>query len=412
MIRKSISVLLIAVMMFSSFAFAEEKTELTIDMAVEMATKDKSSITKMDDTIESLWKSYRSALGGRNQITEMMDVNARFKILYDKEQNDETLTAEESQTLRLYKMTLGSEPQEYSSDQMYSFVKTKELLPASLYAEIQKLKNTQKTIEPSTEMGVRTLYNQVVGLQSTIDQQKLYYDINVEKHEALVTKNKLGQVSDHDLKVSELNLEVQKLQLVQLERNLDSLEYNLNQLMDAVITDKYILVDPVDSLENIFTAEAMHKTLDEYLDLAIQNRSEVKNARLDYNVKKNENDTIKMYIKQELLTNRMEAEIAFIKAENALESAEKTVKDNIADGYIDVMSKWNDYQLSIDAYKIKENSYNEMKSRYDLGQVTQTDLKLVEFQKIMASDTVKSNLRNYLNAIEKMDKATGIGPAY
>ena len=53
-----------------------------------------------------------------------------------------------------------------------------------------------------------------------------------------------------------------------------------------------------------------------------------------------------------------------------------------------------------------------MNNRFEVGQITSTDLSLVDYQVKMAKNTVESNLRNYLNAVDKMDKASGIGPAY
>ncbi|MBI9014989.1 MAG: TolC family protein [Clostridiales bacterium] len=414
MFRRVVSLLLLSIIFTGSFAFADENTIITVEKAIEMATEDSSNIDKIDDSIEKLWKNYRAAIEGKNKIQESLNTIEKFRELYEKKYDEkEILTLEEEIELKAYTNIFGKLPPVYSGQEMLdNFIKARDFGYYSLYAEIQKLKNTRKTINPSMEAGVRNLYNQVIGLQNTLKLQEEYLAISKEKHEATQMKYDVGQVSAYDVKISELNLNVLEKQIEQLQINLDTLEMNFNQLIDAEVTMKYVLEDTIDSVEDIYAVEPLHNELDVYLADAIQNRSEVKNARISLGVKEREDSIIKMYLTNELLTDRVNADIALIKAQNDLEVAEASVKDNVSDGYIQTLTYWNDYQFSIESLKIKQNNYEDMLKRNELGQVIDSDLALVKYQVTMAEDAVKTNLRNYLNSIDKMEKATGIGPAY
>ncbi len=409
MFKKSVSLLIILTLVFSSFVYAEEET-LTVDKAIEMATEDQSSIEDINDAIEKMWDGYNAAKEGKRQIESLLSTLNRFEDLYDKKYKDgESLDAFERMELEGYQLAFGDKPPHYTGQQMLdNFIRTRDLTWKSVYSEIQKTKNQRSTIMLSIEKATRDLYNQVVSLQTTLSQQEVYLGISKTQHEQLVLKHSLGQVSDTDLKNSEQNLMILEKQIEQLSINLDTLEMNFNSLIDAPVTQKFVFTDPVDTL----TVEPTHKTLDEYLEAAIINRVEVKNARIDLGVKEREDSIIKNYLKNELLTDRVNADIALITATYALEQAEVTVIDNVSDGYISMMTYWNDYQLSLESLELSKKSLADIEKRFELGQVTQTTVDLTTFSVLTAENTVKSNLRNYLNAVDKMEKASGNGPAY
>lgn len=414
MFRKSISLLIVFTLIFSSFVLAEEENTITVEKAIEMATEDQSAIEDLDDVIDDLWDSYYAAKAGKQQIESTLEALENFEELYEKKYEDrDTLTYEESYEILAYQAMFGKEPPKYTSQEMLdNFIKPRDFGYRTVYAEIQKLKNTKKTINPSLDIGVRDLYNKVIDLQATLELQESYLAISISQHEQTTLKFNLGQASSEDLKVSELNLSILNMQIEQLRNSLDTLEMNFNKLIDTSVTDKLVLLDTISIVEDIFVVEPLHKELSVYLSDAMMNRLEVKNARIDYGVKEFEDSTIKFYLSNELTSDRVTAEIALIQATYNLEQAEATVKDNVSDGYISMMTYWNDYLLSVESYKLQVKSYDDMNNRFEVGQITSTDLSLVDYQVKMAKNTVKSNLRNYLNAVNKMDKASGIGPAY
>lgn len=414
MLKRILSLSLILILSMNAFVFAEEILELTQEEAIGMALSDKSDLDNLDDTIEELWKNYRKAIEGKNQIQTSLDSIANYDNLYTKKHIDKVLlTPTEELELQTFKFLYGKTPPTYTGQEMLdTFIKGRDFGYYSLYSEIQKLKNTRKTIEPSLEAGVKSLYNQVVSLTNTLALQKEYLEISRSSHDSAVLKYDTGQISEHDLKISELNLLVLEKQVEQISVNVSTLKMNLNQLINTEITMEYQLEDIVASVKDIRAVTPLHDSLENYIEAGHLNRSEVKNARLSLDVKKREETIIKTYLKNDLLTDRVNAEIAVLKSTNDLELAEQSVKENISDGYIKTLTYWNDYLLSVESLTIKENSFNDMLERNKVGQITNADLNLVEYQVKMAYNTVENNLRNYLNSVDKMDKASSIGPAY
>lgn len=408
MIKKSITLILIAILAFGTISFAEE---LNLEQAIEMATEDTSNIDTLNDVIEDLWDTYYSAQEGKRMIQKNLDTMADFEALHDKKYKDkESLSPQETFELEMYQMMYGETPPKFTNQEMLDqFIKPRDFAYKAVYIEIQKLKNTRTTINLNMEAVVRGLYNQVIELQDLLLLQTNYLEIAQEQYQQDVLKYEVGDISEDALEISALNLKVLEYQIKQLEININTLEMNFNQLIDRNVLERVILVDPVDE---ITTVEPIHKSLETYLSDAIKNRAEIKNARLDLEVKKREESIIKTYLKNELLTDRVNAEIAVIQTSYALEQAEAEVKDNITDGFIETSSLWQDYIMSISDLTIKTNHYKDMSGRYEVGYINKTTLDLIEYQVKMSENTVKSNLRNYLNAVDKMDKASGLGPAY
>lgn len=409
MIKRCVTLMFIFTLLLSSYTYAEEET-LTLEQAIDMATKDQSNIENMNDTIEDLWKNYYSAKDGKKQIESTLRTLDRFEELYDKKYKDgDSLDLAERTELEGYQMAFGNEPPKYTGQEMLDkFIRTRDLTWKSVYAEIQKLKNTRSTVMLSVEKGVRDLYNQVISLQTTLEQQQVYLNITRKQHDQLVAKFELGQVSNSELKTSEQNLIILEKQIEQISNNLFTLEMNFNQLIEAPITSKYNLVDTVTEI----TVDPIHKTLDEYLEAAILNRSEMKNARIDLEIKENEDEVIKKYLKNELLTDRVNADIALITAQHSLSVTEAKIIDNVSDGYISMLTYWNDYQLSLQSLNLKKKSLVDVEERFGLGQVTDITVELSKYSVLTAENTVKDNLRNYLNSVKKMENASSDGPGY
>lgn len=411
---KKISVLIVTFILTINFNVFAESDIITIDQAIEMASEDQSVIDNIDSKIDKLWDNYYAAKDRKKMIESTLASLESFEELYEKKYEDgDSLTVEESIELEGYMKKYGDEPPKYTNQEMLDlYIKPRDFGYKSAYAEIQKLKNTKQTIMPSIESNIREIYNQVITFQATLDLQEAYLALNTAQHEEMTLKYDLGEVTYDDLILSELNLLILNMQVEQLENNMDSVKMKFNKLIDVSVTEAFTLVDTLSSIEDIFDVEPLHNSLDVYLEDALINRSEVKNARIDYEVKEREDSIIKDYLSNELLTDRVNAEIALVEASFNLEQAKATVIDDISDGYLSMMTYWNDYLLSVESYKLQLVSYDDMNTRYELGQISSMDLSFADYQVEQAKNKVETNLRNYLLSVEKMAIASGIGPAY
>ena len=410
---KKMSVLIIAFLLtINCSVFAE--SDITIDQAIELATEDQSVLERIDSTMQKLWDNYNAAQERKKQIESTLASLEAFEELYEKKyMAGESLTPEESIELEGYIKKYGDEPPNYTNQEMLDlFIIPRDFGYKSAYAEIQKLRNTKQTVIPSIESNVRELYNQVISFQSTLDLQESYLTLNIAQHEEMILNYELGEIKSEDLILSEMSLSIMTMQVEQLTNNLDTLKMKFNKLIDVSITEEFVLIDTLSSVEDIFAAEPLHNSLEVYLDQALMNRAEIKNARIDYEIKEREDSIIKDYLSNELLTDRVSAEVALVEASYNLEQAEALVVDDVSDGYVTMMTYWNDYSLSVESYQLQVDTYEHIKTQYELGQISSMDLYFADYQLEQAINKVESNLRNYMLSIEKMAIASGIGPAY
>jgi len=410
---KKMSVLIIAFLLtINCSVFAE--SDITIDQAIELATEDQSVLERIDSTMQKLWDNYNAAQERKKQIESTLASLEAFEELYEKKyMAGESLTPEESIELEGYIKKYGDEPPNYTNQEMLDlFIIPRDFGYKSAYAEIQKLRNTKQTVIPSIESNVRELYNQVISFQAALDLQESYLTLNIAQHEEMILNYELGEIKSEDLILSEMSLSIMTMQVEQLTNNLDTLKMKFNKLIDVSITEEFVLIDTLSSVEDIFAAEPLHNSLEVYLDQALMNRAEIKNARIDYEIKEREDSIIKDYLSNELLTDRVSAEVALVEASYNLEQAEALVVDDVSDGYVTMMTYWNDYSLSVESYQLQVDTYEHIKTQYELGQISSMDLYFADYQLEQAINKVESNLRNYMLSIEKMAIASGIGPAY
>ncbi|MBI9014182.1 MAG: TolC family protein [Clostridiales bacterium] len=410
---KKMSALIIAFLLtINCSVFAE--SEISIDQTIELATEDQSVLERIDSTLEKLWDNYNAAKERKKQIESTLASLEAFEELYEKKyEAGESLTVEESIELEGYIKKYGDEPPNYTNQEMLDlFIIPRDFGYKSAYAEIEKLRNTKQTIIPGIESNVRELYNQVISFQAALDLQDSYLTLNIEQHDEMVLNYELGEIKPEDLILSEMNLSIMMMQVEQLTNNLDTLKMKFNKLIDVSITEEFVLIDTLSSVEDIFAAEPLHKSLEVYLEEALMNRAEIKNARIDYEVKEREDSIIRDFLSNELLTDRVSAEVALVEAAYNLEQAEVLVVDDVSDGYVTMMTYWKDYLLSVESYKLQVDAYEHMKRQYELGQISSMDLSFADYQIEEAINKVETNLRNYMLSIEKMAIASGIGPAY
>lgn len=412
--KRIISIFLVLMMMFSMFtSFAEETViEINVEDAVTSANADTAAVDGIKDAIEMLWDQYKMADAAAKQIQDYLDVIKKFEKLHDKKEEGESLSFQENAEYKIYQQMFGDEPPKYTKqDMLDNYIKNRDFPKQSIYAEIKKLRDTRDSIPTSIELGVRGLYAQLLSLQNAIATQEDLLAINESRHNSLKLKFEAGTVAEYDLIVSGINLEIQKLEIEKIRNSFKILELNFKQLAKLDLAVEYVYEDTL-NVEDIMVVEPIHNELDYYLGKALVNRAEIKSAQYDNVVKVSEEIIIKHYLINELYTDRVNAKLAVDETVDAMLSAEASVTQNIYDGYTEVISYWNDYEYNLEAYRVASDSYDDFALMYELGQIVNDDLSMIGFQLKIAEDNIETSIRNYHDAVYKLEKATGLGPAY
>ncbi len=406
--KKSVVFLVSTVLLLPTSAGFADTINLSLQDAIEGAVSADLIADGMQDSIDDLWKQHDSALKGKQQVEKSLSSYESFILLHEKFEEDGILSASDQTKYKILQATWGKTPPVYTKEKMFTtFIEPRDFGHYALWTEIQKLKNSEKTVLDSIEVGVKELYNQTLNLTETVEAQRLYTEIVSRQYEEAKVKYELGQVSEIDHNSALVSKQIQDLEMQKLERNLFNLERSLMDMARVNVSSDLELASV-----NLSLPAVRIKSYAEALEQAMANRTEVVNAKLGLDTEQRESDIMLEYITNNLTSKRLDQDVALLEAKDAYASAVESVT-------VDVYTAWNaleeaksDYELASKQYKNVRQSYLEAKKSYSLGLINETTLMLSEFDQMMKLNTLKAKLRQYSLVNEKLELAISSGPAY
>lgn len=339
----------------------------------------------------------------------------------DPESDGQALTATEEYILQVYIMTFGELPTEgfvdpqdddYDSDSMSSrddFYNMKYAPLASLSelnSSIWQLENTLGTIDASLISGVNSLYAGTIATKAVFEETNSNF--NVVKKQLNESEAKLiaGQMSQFDYDQEKLDYDIEYLELYSSYRNYENLEMSLKSMLGLSYEDQIVYEDELLLKE---LPELMD--YDYYLEEALANRIEIKNAQIDLDSK----EEIYGYLvrgygrsQSEAIEQAMEVN----NAEYALEEAKVNVEINIYEGYNDVLNKIDAYNVTLDNLELTLDQYEQAKVSFEQGLMNETSLEMVDFGYKMSVISKDSAYRDLQLAYMNLQEAITDGPAY
>lgn len=408
--RKIISIMLI-VMIISSLgiiSFANENSVSLTD-AVNMAIENTDAINDLEDQMEDMWETHNDMLTLKNQMEDMLTALRRYEDLYDKKYVEkEALTPFEEQKLAGYQMMFGKTPPKYSGQEMLDkFIKNRDFPHYQTWVGYETMKNNKKQLPITLEASVKELYVNILNLNDMINSQNLYTNILEDKYESAKLKYELGQISAFSLLNEETNYKIQKLNYEKLDRQLKTLKLNFNKLIgidlktDAELTSKLYDFRKIELNELSF-----------YENSAVENRMEVINAKLNYDMESREANIIAEYLSNPLTNDRLTYDSDLIDAENELDEAILDVKEDVTKAYFETLQSLDDYNSKIDNYLMKTRDLNEKRSMYEKGMLDKNTFAMIEFVYNMAKDSLVSSRRTFNLNYEKLENASSFGPGF
>ncbi|MDM8533138.1 TolC family protein [Clostridiaceae bacterium HSG29] len=408
--RKIISTMLI-VMIISSLgvmSFANENT-LSLADAVNMAIENTDAINDLEDQMEDMWENHNDALTYKNQIEAMLTNLRRFEDLYDKKYVEkETLTPAETVKFTIYQAMFGKTPPKYSGQEMLdTYIKNRDFPHYLTWVGYETMRNNKKQIPITLEVNVKELYVNILNLNDMINSQNLYTSILEDKYESAKLKYELGQISAFSLLNEETNYKIQKLNYEKLDRQLKTLKLNFNNLVGIDLKSDVELTSKLYDFRKIELND-----LSFYEESAVENRMEVINAKLTYDMESREAGIIADYLSNPLTNDRLTYDSDLIDAENALDEAILDVKEDVTKAYFETLQSLDDYNSKIDGYLMKTRDLNEKRSMYEKGMLDKNTFGMIEFAYNMAKDSLVSSRRTLNLNYEKLENASSFGPGF
>lgn len=460
-------VLMITLGMVPLYVNAEKKEmepiTLTKSEAIDKLKENSTTLRKLDVNLNTMNRSYNDLLTLRNTMDNLKRAYESFAPLYEKEQTmikstvyikhqkfldckkklenldpesgtyeldkenlekeimDNTLseeeirelatislTPEEIGTLLMLKTQFGPVPRQLTPKEEFEmFIKNKEFPYYAMEGAIENFKRTQKTVSNSLELGVIELYNGILQMKEGKNLQESFYEKALKDYKIVDKKYELGLISELERKSTEVELNKTKFQLEQFKRQIENMEMQFKALIGVEINREVKISQDKEELK----FKEIPLSYDGYLNKALVNRAEIKNALKELDVKQREFNIIKDYFKENDFQWK-EANASVIEKVLLIDDARKKIELDIQKGYLNLTQKRDEIEVAKKKLEQINIQYENIVNTYEAG-LTTIDMKWnVELGKIKSEMDYKSALINYNNALRKIEMASNLGPAY
>lgn len=381
---------------------------LTLDAAAAKMLAYDHQLAILDQNIDSLYRQSNSLLTATNQVQQMLDNYTEFERLYTKEHSAAALTQQEAMNLARYRAIFGTyAPTPMNGQSKFDTIKDADFGQYALWVGAQNLKNTKNQTKNFLVMAVRQSYDGLLSMQESIAGLESNVGSMQKQYDQLLTKLKLGQVSEIERFQSEVRLEQQKLLLSKLKRDYSSQEMAFNKLIGQPLTTKNIL-----TAAPITDQPTLPPDYNTYLEKALKSRSEVLNAQNDLTVKQRELGIMEQYSIEKSGFDYREEDQGVAEKRAALKEAVNTVTNDMQYAYTDLTIKKKNIDIAKSSLDNTQKQYDDAKLRYDQGLLPLSALWDLQTALITAKNSYNSAQRAYSTAWYKMDLSTGAGPGY
>ncbi len=403
---KRISILVMCILMLINIdVYAEEDLIVTVDEALKISTDSLDKQDAIDEKIDKLWDAYYQAKSRKEQFELTLENLENYEELYDKKYKlNETLSLEEQTELEGYMKKYGDEPPYYTNqDILEEFIIPGELLQTSIYAEISKLRNELDMIENQVSINTMMQYNQLLSIYDSVDLSEELLRISHESLLENTLKWTLGEISEYEFNIMKFE---DSISVMEHEVLLNKQE-NTEMIMTSLISDSVMIdieyVDYLNGIEDIYNVSPNHQELEDYLSSGLSNRVEIKKAQIDLEVKQNEFEVVTSYLSNELLSLWVDADIQLEEAVHIYDTSLINVQEDITNNYLMMLSSWNKYLDATENYHLTISDYEEALLNYDLGEIVQLDMDIVESKLLMYENQVRLALRDYKFQLLKLN---------
>lgn len=380
---------------------------ITLEECMDRAVKYNHQGAVLDQQIDELWKQHNELFEMSHALQKQLDTLERYEELYEKSKKGPSLTIEEQGELMVYQSIFGEKPPIYSSTEMFEqFIRNRDFPHYSIWASIQNLITSRKMIDTTVKMGAKQIFDGLIDMQDAILLQEQLFQNMKKQNEQMLVAYKKGMVSEIDKYTSDCSLEKQRLSIQKMKRSIENMEMTLKQQIGMPLNEK--LVISYNGSKGIKLANSCST----YLTKALESRNEVINAKMNLHVAQRENDIIRQYITDELISERMESDMALVERQIAYDEAINSVTVDITNGYRDAQLKLQNFYISIEQLQNAEKQYKEAVVKYDKGLISLSSLWNTEISYTQAKIGYNKSMRDYNNAVYKLNIASGIGPGY
>ncbi len=340
--------------LFTSTAFAaqpakDEKIVLTYDKAVELATKNNTKLSTLEDSIDYMEKNQEITVESMGSTAAMMS-------------DPETRT-----------MTM----------QMGNLLTSAQTLETN----IQTSKYNKDLIKIGNEYLVKNYFNGIKLAESGLELAKKNASIAQDKYNQDIVKSRLGMVSKNDLQTSKSAFDTSRNTVEQTELAIEK-TYDSMKTALGIDTSKEVEID----YEISYEPYELGRSIESYITTSISKAPSIKIAEANLDLAK----------RLKNISTYETAVYSYLEKENNVSSASRNVKDakdnmktNITNAYNDIKTLETERESLETALKDAKTTYETAKTNYAVGNVTSLTLKQAELGVENAENNLVTNAYNH-----------------
>ena len=269
----------------------------------------------------------------------------------------------------------------------------------SIYSQIQSISSsmtqnryTEEITKLTLESTVKSYFTSILSDESSLEVAKKEAEVKKTQYLQGQTKNKMGLISDYDLRTLETDYKTAVDNVETLERTIEEEYRSFNQLLGISDDTEYELVYDIE-----YTPYEMGQSMTQY----IQNK-----LNTDYTIKQLEQDVDDAEFNKNYMsmssTNSQSAsnKYSYEEAKSTLKTAKEDKELAIQNAYNEVQELENQYEIAQRNLETAKSNLELAELNYSLGRntaldVTKAELDVEEAENTLAQIVYSHNMKVY-----------------
>lgn len=380
---------------------------LSLDQSIELALEHSKGAAELDRTLAQLGRQHEDLLDLSEDMQKRLNSLEHFKSLHAtmlKQGLDEV----DAIQYKNYQMMFGWEPPEWDGEFMFgAFIRNRDFPHKQVEVAIENTERSKEQVIAGIALQVRSSFDQWHSLQDQVRLEQAVYDDLLRQEGELQRKLALGSASEWDVYSIGNERVRQELTLNQLKRNMRIVELSLQTQLGLPVSERLQL--QAYEMKELKMELADFRT---YTDRADRERTEVQNARNEYENKVREWNILSQYMGDPKELETIEAEKGREEAEFELATVRSSVRAEVRQAYNEALRKRQAWISAKEQQAIAEDVVERVKRSVEEGTASTVELVSADIQLKQAELAVRQGERDYAFAVYQLELTCSTGPGY
>jgi len=359
---KRVATMILVIFLLMSSVIYADNGRLNMQDALELALKNSPDIMKYTNTIKTLERDYADTVLSSRSLKDSLEMDERFRKLSRKL----VRTPEEELEYKLLKSILINY---MSTSQRLQLTITSELSPSNMQYMLNINRNMLQSKKDNIALSVYKSYNNISKTEESIRIKNRLVNSMESSLKSANLKYLQGKISYYSLLLIKLDDQKAKIDLNKLLTEKEKNIAEIHKALGVSLNNKYneYRIDSIPEVSSI-------KSSQEYVDLALANRQDIKNAQNYYDIEEKEFEITKKFYYYETNINHKNALLELNGAKDNMESTRITVQLQVINLYSNLENQLNNMKKAKVNLELSQAKLKELQSKRNLGLATELEL--------------------------------------